>query len=51
MNKQQELRAAARDFISKVADNNSFDASADLKEMIGLAKEIRYDRIKADTEI
>lgn len=51
MDKQEQLRTATREFISQVADKKSFDASADLKEMIGLAKEIRYDRVHAETEI
>lgn len=51
MTKQEERRALTRQFVQKVADGQNFDAAADLKEMIRLSKEIRYDKIAATVEI
>jgi len=51
MPKTEERRALTREFVKKVVDNQNFDATAGLKEMIKLSKEIRYDRIAAEVEI
>lgn len=51
MSKQDERRALTRQFIQKVADGQKFDAAADLKEMIRLSKEIRYNDLAASVEI
>lgn len=51
MTKQEERRALTRQFIQKVADGQKFDAAADLKEMIRLSKEIRYNDLAASVEI
>jgi hypothetical protein len=51
MDKQQERRALTRQFVQKVVDGQKFDAAADLREMIRLSKEIRYDKIAATVEI
>lgn len=51
MDKKEQLRDLTRGFIAKVSSNKNFDAASDLKEMIAVAKEVRYDRISADIEI
>ena len=51
MTKQDERRALTREFIQKVVDGQKFDAAADLREMIRLSKEIRYDKVAATVEI
>ncbi len=51
MTKQDERRALTKQFIQKVVDGLKFDAAADLKEMICLSKEIRYDKVATTVEI
>lgn len=51
MTKQEERRTLTRQFVQKVVDGQKFDAAADLKEMIRLSKEIRYDKVAATVEI
>jgi hypothetical protein len=51
MTKQEERRALTRGFIQKVVDGEKFDAASDLKEMIRLSKEIRYETIATGVEI
>jgi len=51
MSKQDERRAMTRQFIQKVVDGQKFDAASDLKEMIRLSKEIRYDKVADGVEI
>lgn len=51
MSTQEYRRKLTREFIQKVVDEKRFDASADLKEMIRIAKEIRYNNIAKTVEI
>jgi len=51
MTKQEERREKTREFVQQVVNNQNFDATAGLDEIVGLSKEIRYDRIAANTEI
>lgn len=51
MTKQDERRNLTRQFIQKVVDGQKFDAAADLREMIRLSKEIRYNKVAATVEI
>lgn len=51
MSKQEQRRDLTRQFIKKVVDGQKFDATVDLKEMIRLSKEIRYDDLAASVEI
>jgi len=51
MKKQEKRRALTRKFIQQVVDGKKFDATTDLKEMIRLSKEIRYDNIAIGVEI
>lgn len=51
MDKREERRALTRQFIQKTVDGEKFDAAADLKEMIRLSREIRYDDVAASVEI
>lgn len=51
MTKQNERRELTKQFIQKVVDGQKFDATSDLKEMIRLSKEIRYEKIAATVEI
>ena len=51
MTKQEERRELTQNFIQQVVDGKKFDAASDLKEMIRLSKEIRYNTIATSVEI
>lgn len=51
MTKTEERRNFTKQFIQKVVDGQKFDAASDLKEMIRLSKEIRYNKVATTVEI
>jgi len=51
MTNKESRREMTRNFIKKIVDNRSYDASADLKEMIKISKAVRKEAAMDRVEI